>query len=187
MWCPPTPLTDLFKAWRNAEVGDTIVLWATEPTVEKDVRAWAKKSGNKVVEVTREKDHVKVVVAVTKKGKEVAEMSAVKVNMEEPDETRTAPKMKLQVVTLAGVTFGLRTLEPGWRWSKSVKPLVKTDSCEARHVGYVISGRMGFAMDDGVRLEVGQGEAFDVHPGHDAWTVGEQPAVFIDMIGGAGQ
>jgi TusA-related sulfurtransferase len=185
-WCPPTPLTDLFKAWRKVGIGDEIEIWATEPAFEKDVRVWARKSGNKVVEATREKDYTKVIVRITKKGKEVSEMSAMKVNMREPDEMKTAPKMKLQIVTIGGVTFGLRTLESGWRWSKSVKPLVKTESCETRHVGYVMSGRMGFAMDDGVKLEVWEGDAFDVHPGHDAWTIGEEPVVFMDIIGGAG-
>ena len=182
IWCPPTPLTDLFKAWRKANVGDVVEVWASEPMVEKDIRAWAKKSGNRVIEAVQEKDYTKVVIQVTKRGKEVASMSATKTNMREPDETKTAPKMKLQVVTVGDFTFGLRTLEPGWRWSESVKPKAKTDTCETRHVGYVISGRMGFAMDDGVRLEVRPGDAFDVHPGHDAWTVGEEPVVFIDLI-----
>ena len=183
IWCPPTPLTDLFKAWRRASIGDVIELWATEPNVEKDVRAWAKKSGNKVVEAAQGRDYTKVVVEVTKKGKEVASMSATKTNMQEPDETKVAPKMLLKIVTVGGFTFGLRTLEPGWRWSESVKPMAKTETCETRHLGYVISGRMGFAMDDGVRLEVGPGDAFDVYPGHDAWTVGEEPIVFMDLIG----
>lgn len=87
-WCPPTPLTDLFKAWRVAKVGDVIELWATEPTIERDVRAWARKSGNRIVEVAQEKDYTRVVVSITKKGKEVAEMSATKTNMSEPKRTR---------------------------------------------------------------------------------------------------
>jgi hypothetical protein len=103
--------------------------------------------------------------------------------MAEPDETKTAPRMKLQIATVGGFTFGLRTLEPGWKWSESVKPIAKTQLCEVRHVGYVVSGRMGFAMNDGVELEVGPGDAFDVQPGHDAWTVGREPVVFIDLIG----
>lgn len=87
-WCPPTPLTDLFKAWRVAEIGDVIELLATEPTIERDVRAWARKSGNKIVEVAQEKNYTKVVVSITKKGKKVAEMSATKTNMNEPEHTR---------------------------------------------------------------------------------------------------
>jgi hypothetical protein len=151
--------------------------------IEKDVRAWAKKSGNKVIEVTNENDYTKIVIRVTKRGKETAEMSAMKTNMNEPDETKVTPKGKLQLVVMGGFTFGMRTLEPGWRWSESMRPIAKTDTCEARHIGYVISGRMGFAMDDGTMLDVGPGDAFDVHPGHDAWTVGEEPVVFIDLIG----
>jgi TusA-related sulfurtransferase len=187
IWCPPTPLTDLFKAWRKVRLGDVIELRASEPTIVEDVRAWAKKSGNKVVEVIREKDHTRVVVQITKIGKEVAEMSAMKTNMKEPDETKNIPKGKLQLVTMGGFTFGLRTLEPGWRWSDTVKPMVKTESCDVRHIGYVVAGRMGFAMDDGTMLEVGAGDAFDVLPGHDAWTVGSGPVVFVDMISAAEQ
>ena len=187
IWCPPTPLTDLFKAWRRARLGDVIELRASEPTIGEDVRAWAKKSGNRVIEVVKENNCTRVVVQITKIGKEVAEMSAMKTNLGEPDEVKNTPKGKLQLVTMGGFTFGLRTLEPGWRWSDSMKPLVKTDSCEIRHIGYVVVGRMGFAMDDGTTLEVGAGDAFDVLPGHDAWTVGTEPVVFVDMISAAEQ
>lgn len=185
IWCPPTPMTDLYKAWRKAELGDVIELRANEPNIEKDVRAWAKKSGNKVLEVTNEKDYTKVVMRITKKGKEIAEMSATKTSMNEPDETKVTPKGKLQLVTVGGFTLGLRTLEPGWKWSESMQPVAKTDACEVRHIGYVISGRMGFLMNDGTKLEVAPGDAFDVQPGHDAWTVGDAPFVFIDLIGAA--
>jgi len=63
-----------------------------------------------------------------------------------------------------------------------MKPIAKTQTCQVRHIGYVVSGRMGFAMDDGAKLEVGPGDGFDVHPGHDAWTIGKDPFVFIDLI-----
>lgn len=182
-WCPPTPITDLFKAWRKAELGDIIELQVTEPDVERDVKAWARKSGNKVVEVRNEEDCTCIVVRITKRGKETAILPATKANVNDPDETKLTPKAKLQLVTVGGFTLGLRTLEPGWRWSTSMQPLAKTVSCEIRHVGYVISGRMGFLMDDGTKLEVGPGDAFDVHPGHDTWTIGEVPAIFMDLIG----
>jgi len=183
IWCPPTPMIDLFRAWRKANLGDTIELRASEPTIESDVRAWAKKSGNRVVEVTHEKDYTRVVVRVTKRGKEIAEMSAMKANMNDPDETKVTPKAKLQLVTVGGFTLGLRTLEPSWVWSKSMAPIAKTETCQIRHIGYVISGHMGFLMDDGTKLEVGPGDVFDVHPGHDTWTIGDAPAIFVDLIG----
>ena len=187
VWCPPTPMTDLYKAWRKADLGDLIELRATEPNIEDDVRAWAKKSGNKVIEVAKEKGYMRLVVRITKRGKEVAEMSAIKTNLKEPDETKVTPKAKLQLVTMGDFTFGVRTLEPGWKWTTSMRQVAKTDTCEIRHVGYVISGRMGFLMNDGTELEVGPGDAFDVQPGHDAWTVGNAPVVFVDLIGAVSQ
>jgi TusA-related sulfurtransferase len=183
IWCPPTPLTDLFKAYRMANIGDEIELRATEPNIESDVRAWAKKSGNQVIEVSREKEYVKLVVRVSRKGKRIAKLAASKKNVNEPDERKETLRALLQLVTIGDFTLGLRTLEPGWRWSTMMKPIAKTETCETRHMGYVVSGRMGFAMNDGTRMEVGPGDVFDVLPGHDAWTVGEEPIVFIDLIG----
>ncbi len=183
IWCPPTPMIDLFKAWRQAKLGDVIELDATEPTIETDVRNWAKKSGNRVIGVTSEKGHTRVVVRITKRGKEAIELSAAKANVNNPDQTKVTPKAKLQLVTVGGFTMGLRTLEPGWRWTTSMKQLANTRTCEVHHTGYVISGRMGFLMEDGTKLEVGPGDAFDVRPGHDTWTIGEAPAVFLDLIG----
>jgi len=167
-------------------LGDVIELRASELNIESDVRAWARKSGNKVLEVAKEKDYTKIVIRITKRGKEVAEMSAIKTNINEPDETKLTPKGKLQLVTLGDFTFGLRTLEPGWKWTTSMRQIAKTETCEIRHVGYIISGRMGFLMDDGAKFEVGPGDAFDVKPGHDAWTTGDDPVVFVDFISAVG-
>ena len=179
-------MTDLFRAWRTANLGDTIELNATEPNVEQDVRAWAKKSGNKVIGTSREKDTTRIVLRVLKKGAEIAILPAAKVNFSDPDETKVTPKARLQLVVVDGFPLGLRTLEPGWKWSIHMRPLAKTLSCQVRHLGYVVSGRMGFLMDDGTELEVGPNDVFDVRPGHDTWTVGEYPAVFVDIMGAAG-
>jgi TusA-related sulfurtransferase len=65
----PGPITDLFKAYRQANVGDVIELLATDPAAESDVRAWAEKSGNKVLEVTRENDFLKIVIEIDRKGR----------------------------------------------------------------------------------------------------------------------
>jgi TusA-related sulfurtransferase len=183
IWCPPTPMIDLFKAWRQARLGDLIELRATEPMIQKDVRNWAQKSGNELVEVSREEGYTRVVVRITKRGKETMELSASKTNVDNPDQTKITTKAKLQIVTVGGFTMGLRTLEPGWRWTTCMKPIASTETCQIRHIGYVVSGRMGFLMDDGTKLEVGPGDAFEVRPGHDTWTIGEAPAVFLDLIG----
>jgi len=104
-------------------------------------------------------------------------------NLDSPDETRSFDKGTLQLVTISGVTFGRATLEPGWKWSKSVKPIVKTKSCEAPHTQYVISGRLKIVMDGGQEEELGPGDAAVVPPGHDAWVVGNEPVVLVDLTG----
>src|SRR5574340_264181 len=130
IWCPPTPVTDLFKAWRNADLGDIIELHASEPDIERDVRAWAHKSGNKVLEVRHERDRTIIVIRITKRGKETTILPASKASMDDPDETKITPKAKLQLVTVGGFAMGLRTLDPGWRWTTSMQPIAKTASCQ---------------------------------------------------------
>ncbi|MBI2183449.1 MAG: cupin domain-containing protein [Thaumarchaeota archaeon] len=105
-----------------------------------------------------------------------------KKNLDSPDETRKLSKGKFEVVTIGGVTVGRGTFQPGWKWSKSVKPIVKTDSCQGNHVGYVVSGKLKVHMDDGSEGEVGQGEAVHIPPGHDAWVVGKEPFVFLEVL-----
>lgn len=106
-----------------------------------------------------------------------------KKSINNPDETRNFPSGKVEVVKLEGVTFGLATFEPGWKWSESVKPIVKTDSCQAPHTNYHLSGKLHVKMDDGSEEEFGPGDIGVVPPGHDAWTVGDEPAVILDITG----
>ncbi|GMV37188.1 MAG: cupin [Fimbriimonadales bacterium] len=106
-----------------------------------------------------------------------------KKNMASPDETREFPKGKLDLVTLGGITFGRSILQPGWRWSESVKPIVQTESCLAPHTQYHVSGRLRVRMDDGSEDEFGPGDVSKLPPGHDAWVVGNEPVVLIDVTG----
>lgn len=84
-----------------------------------------------------------------------------------------------------GVSMLKATFEPGWRWSSDVAPLAGTDSCQVRHLGYVISGRMHVVMDDGAEMDIGPGDLFDCAPGHDAWTIGDEACVVLDVSGDA--
>jgi quercetin dioxygenase-like cupin family protein len=54
---------------------------------------------------------------------------------------------------------GRATFNAGWRWSEHVKPIAGTDTCQASHTGYVVSGRMTVTMDDGESLQFGPGDA----------------------------
>jgi hypothetical protein len=107
----------------------------------------------------------------------------VKKNLGKPDETRSFPKGKMEVVKVGDLVFGKATFEPGWRWSEHVKPIAGTGSCMVSHNGCVVSGRMGIKMDDGSQTELGPGDVFVCPPGHDAWIVGSEPCVLYDFSG----
>ncbi len=111
--------------------------------------------------------------------------SMEKKSLDSPDETRPFAKGKVEVVNLGGVTIGRATFQPGWRWSESLKPIVGTNSCQVFHTGYMISGRMRVKMDDGTEQEFGPHDAVVIPPGHDAWIVGNEPAIVLDFSGSA--
>ncbi|MFE4974050.1 cupin domain-containing protein [Kitasatospora sp. NPDC056651] len=106
-------------------------------------------------------------------------------NFDDPEEVRPfeAGTGELRLVNLDGGPVGRAVFEPGWQWSKHVKPIAGTDSCQAAHAGYVVSGRMKLVMDDGRETEVGPGDFMLCPPGHDAWTVGQEPCVIVDWQG----
>ena len=90
---------------------------------------------------------------------------------------------QLELVNVANGPVGRATFLPGWRWSEHVKPIAKTDSCQAPHLGYYVSGRMKVVMDDGEEAEFAAGDFAVIPPGHDAWIVGDEPCVVIDWQG----
>jgi len=85
------------------------------------------------------------------------------------------------LATAGGLSLMRGVFEPGWRWSVDVAPLAGTPSCQARHLGYVLSGRMQVRFQDGTEREIGQGDLFDLPAGHDAWVVGDEPCVMVDV------
>jgi hypothetical protein len=100
-----------------------------------------------------------------------------------PDEVRTFPKGKVELVKIGGATIGRATFEPGWKWSTSLQPLVKTKSCEAPHFQYHVSGTIKIVMDDGTQFECKAGDVSLLPEGHDAWVVGNEPVVVVDFQG----
>lgn len=104
-------------------------------------------------------------------------------NFGEPDEVRNFPKGHLDLIKIGGATVGRGVFEPGWRWSESVQPIAKTDSCEAAHFQYHVSGVLMVVMDDGTELECRPGDVSLLPSGHDAWVVGNEPVVVIDFQG----
>ncbi len=105
-------------------------------------------------------------------------------NLGRADEVRTAEKLKVEVVDLGGYKVMRATFQPGWRWSQHVKPVVKTDLCQVAHIGYLVSGSLATRLKDGTEIVGKPGDCVTIPPGHDGWVVGNEPAVFIDFVGG---
>ncbi|HUR16952.1 MAG TPA: adenylate/guanylate cyclase domain-containing protein [Candidatus Limnocylindrales bacterium] len=99
----------------------------------------------------------------------------------ESSDVRSFPHGKVEVVELDDRAVGRLTYEPGWRWSVDVRPIASTQSCQFHHVGVTVSGRLRVLMQDGVELEIGAGDVFEIPPGHDAWVVGDEPWISIDF------
>ncbi len=102
-------------------------------------------------------------------------------NIDRPDETRKfQANGHADVVTLGDFTLGRETFQPGWKWSNDVRPIAGTGSCMARHTGICVSGHLTVRSDDGTEVTVRPGDVFVIEPGHDAWTVGDEPCVMFD-------
>jgi len=69
----------------------------------------------------------------------------------------------------------------GFRWSKHMKPHVKTDLCMHAHVGFLAHGQIHMEFGDGCIREFRAPQVVAIEPGHDGWVVGEQPAVLIEF------
>jgi hypothetical protein len=104
-----------------------------------------------------------------------------KQNITTPHERRAfVDRGHVDVVTLGDFTLGRGVYEPGWRWSNDVKPIAGTDSCQVHHTGICLSGHMTIRQDGGQELPIGPDDVFDIEPGHDAWTDGDEPCVLLD-------
>jgi hypothetical protein len=100
-----------------------------------------------------------------------------------PDETRDFPNGKAEILNVGDAEIGRLVFQPGWRWSNDVKPLAGTESCEAPHFQYHVSGRLAIRMDDGTEFVAEPGDITSLPSGHDAWVVGDEPVVVVDWYG----
>ena len=104
-------------------------------------------------------------------------------NFSTPDETRTFGHGRVELLNIGEGSVGRLTLEPGWRWSQDVKPIVGTEWCEAPHFQYQVSGRLHVVMEDGTEFDLNPGDVSTLPSGHDAWVVGDEPVVLVDWYG----
>lgn len=104
-------------------------------------------------------------------------------SLDQPDELRQFQLGVGGLTRLGQYTIGRAVLEAGWRWSTHMQPAMGTPSCPIHHVQLVLSGRFAIRMDDGEEVELQPNEVADVPAGHDAWVVGDEPAVLLDFAG----
>jgi hypothetical protein len=104
-------------------------------------------------------------------------------SFDQPDERREFPNGYAQIVSVGGSEIGRLVFQPGWRWSNDVKPIAGTESCQAPHFQYQVSGRLGIRMDDGTEFETGPGDVLLVPSGHDGWVIGDEEVAVIDWHG----
>jgi quercetin dioxygenase-like cupin family protein len=107
-----------------------------------------------------------------------------KQNLHDADEVRMTDKGRVELVRLSGTTVGRVTLQPRWRWSEDVKPVVGTETCEVKHLAYIVSGRLRVRMNDGEELLLEPGDLASVAPGHEAWVEGDEAVVMLELAGG---
>jgi quercetin dioxygenase-like cupin family protein len=103
-------------------------------------------------------------------------------SLNQPEETNKPEKLKMEAITIRGLTIRRITAEPGWQWSKHLRHIQKTESCQKDHILFIISGRLRVRMDDGKEEEFGPGDVGSIPPGHDGWTVGDKRVVWIEIL-----
>jgi hypothetical protein len=93
-------------------------------------------------------------------------------------------RISRKTVDLDGVKVMQMTFGPGARWSTDLKPDVGTELCQAPHVALVLSGTLHVELQDGSVREFSRHDVMMIPPGHDAWSVGDQPCVFVEFSRG---
>jgi class 3 adenylate cyclase len=104
-------------------------------------------------------------------------------NFDSSDEVIEAERVRSEHVDMSGVTLARDIHQPGWRWSEHVRPLVGTEWCESRHLGYVLGGRLHVVTKEGTEFDLREGDVFDLPPGHDSWVLGDDVFESLSWMG----
>jgi class 3 adenylate cyclase len=96
------------------------------------------------------------------------------------DDGRDVPRGRIETYDMGEIRIGRSILQPGWRWSESIKPISRTERCEFHDIGMCVSGSCRVQMHEGSELLIEAGQLYEIPPGHDAWVVGDEPYVTIE-------
>lgn len=102
------------------------------------------------------------------------------------DEVSTPTNARVETVNVLGQRVMKLTVQPGWKWSQDIKPVVGTESCQAKHIGVIVEGTITCRHNDGSEITYSEGDAYAIEPGHDAWVVGDKQAVSYEFHGAWG-
>ena len=107
-------------------------------------------------------------------------------SLRNPEQVRSFPNGRIELVTHNETTIGRFLLQPGWRWSRDVGPIMQTRSCQIHHVGVVLRGRLRVESDTGEVCEFGVDDTYDIPPGHDATVVSDEPFQALEFASARG-
>lgn len=105
----------------------------------------------------------------------------VKKSLNTAESVQTPEKLKNEIVTVNGIKIQRVTVYPGWKWSDHLKPVVGGDSCQVDHLLYIVSGTLQCQMTGGTIVEFKPGDVGHIPAGHDGWTVGSEPVVWLEI------
>lgn len=104
-----------------------------------------------------------------------------KKSFETPDKVREFPDGRLELLRVGGATVARAILNPGWRWSTSVPSIRVNEDSTAPNFLYHVSGVLKVVTDDGSTFECRAGDVSILPSGYDAWVVGPEPVVVLDL------
>lgn len=102
------------------------------------------------------------------------------------DEVSTPTNARVETVNVLGQRVMKLTVQPGQKWSQDIKPVVGTESCQAKHIGVIVEGTITCRHNDGSEITYSEGDEYAIEPGHDAWVVGDKRAVAYEFHGAWG-
>lgn len=107
----------------------------------------------------------------------------IKKSFRNPEAVAEFTGARVETVTISGVQVRRLTCEPGWVWSESVGARMGRGNCPLHHAIWVVtSGRFAVRMEDGTTEEFGPGDIGAIPPRHEAWGVGDETVVGIDIL-----
>ncbi|MEZ5292775.1 MAG: hypothetical protein R2745_16965 [Vicinamibacterales bacterium] len=96
-------------------------------------------------------------------------------------DSRQIGGMQLDIVKTGAARVKRAIYPTGFRWATHMKPVTGTDVCMHGHVGFLARGRIHVHFPDGCVTEYEAPAALAIEPGHDAWVMGDEPAVIIEV------